>query len=81
MAQWDQQISAAVGLEGLKSGCSGRVLMSERIPRRPADEELTSSGTMAERGEAAGSHRPGDRHTMVFDPRGRDPPQPLPIHI
>lgn len=32
-----------------------------------ADEELTSSGTMAAWEAGRGCHRPGDRHTMVFD--------------
>ena len=32
-----------------------------------ADEELTSSDTIGEREKHQGCHRPGDRHTMVFD--------------
>lgn len=31
------------------------------------DEELTSSGTMAEWEKGQGCHRPSDRHTVVFD--------------
>lgn len=32
-----------------------------------ADEELTSSGTMAEWEKSQGCHRPSGRHTLVFD--------------
>lgn len=42
-------------------------LLLKWLPPCPADEELTSSGTMAEWEEGRGRHRPGDRHTMVFD--------------
>ncbi len=42
-------------------------LLLKWFPPCPADEELTSSGTMAEWEKGRGCHRPSDRHTMVFD--------------
>lgn len=42
-------------------------LLLKWFPQCPADEELTSSGTMVEWEKDRGCHRPGDKHTMVFD--------------